>query len=170
MKWGLVEGGFVCLLFPNYPHSFCTVLHWHFLSSFLFKVGDLYSMDLALSLLDIQTLTGFSFSSHFTLHNWVFHFVFWVYSYSHVCLYYITVYFVMSLTQMTVNVQVEFTSSLNFSAACQIVRYRQLWLHLSLNRLVCNYSHVPERLGMCSLKIKATLQSCSQNLDYFQRM
>lgn len=171
-----VGQGWVCLFAVSQLSPqllYCASLAFSITHHFCSEVGDLYSMDLALPLIDIQTLmtsTGFSFSSHFILHNWVFHFVFRVYSYSHVCFYYITVYFVMALTQMTVNVQVEFTSSLNFSAACHMVRYRQLWLHLSLNRLVCNYSHVPERLGMYSLKIKATLQSCSQNLDYFQRM
>lgn len=169
--------GWVCLLFPSYPHSCCTVLHWHFLSLIISAQKSVIYIPLIWlidTLIDIQTLmtsTGFSFSSNFILHDWVFHFVLWVYSYSHACFYYITVYFEMSLTQMTVNVQMEFTGSLNFSAACQIVRYRQLWLHLSLNRLVQNYSGVPARLGgTCSLKIKATLQSCSQNLDYFQRM
>lgn len=85
---------------------------------FCSEANDTYFTDLAFTFDVIQILlssTRSSVSFHFIPHDWEFHFVFQVYLY---VLLKIHIYmdFVMSLAQMNVNAQMEFTrsSSLNF--------------------------------------------------------
>lgn len=162
--------GLDCLFPDDFPTHCSAPLALPITHHFCLKANDAHFTDLAFTFAVIQTLlssTGSSFSFHFIPHTWEFHFIFQVYLYVLLEIH-IHIYFVISLTQMSVNAQMEFThsSSLNFSPAYQRIRYCQLWLHPSLHGvyvepLVQKTGNVLPRNGGNFSKL---------NLDCFQRI
>lgn len=119
VNWGLVWIGFVCVFSRWLLWSLCSApLALPIISSQKPMIRISLIWHSHLMWYKLLSSIGSSFTFHFIPRGWEFRFIFQVYLYVllkiHIYIYF--VYFVMSLTQMNVNAQMEFTrsSSLNF--------------------------------------------------------